>query len=87
MLEGGGFESHEVNEFFSMYVILPAGLSPVAYSTYNRNEYQKKKSFWGVEHGRCVRLITLPPSVSDCLENVGSSTSHNPVGLHGLLQG
>jgi hypothetical protein len=24
---------------------------------------------------------------ADCLENVGASTSHNPVGLHGLLQG
>jgi hypothetical protein len=25
---------------------------------------------------------------TDCLENVGSSTSHNPpIGLHGLLQG
>jgi hypothetical protein len=23
----------------------------------------------------------------DCLENVGASTSHNPMGLHGLLQG
>jgi hypothetical protein len=22
-----------------------------------------------------------------CLENVGASMSHNPVGLHGLLQG
>jgi hypothetical protein len=22
-----------------------------------------------------------------CLENVGASTSHNPMGLHGLLQG
>jgi hypothetical protein len=22
-----------------------------------------------------------------CLENVGASTSHNPTGLHGLLQG
>jgi hypothetical protein len=22
-----------------------------------------------------------------CLENVGASTSHNPVGLHSLLQG
>jgi hypothetical protein len=22
----------------------------------------------------------------DCLENVGASTPHNPVGLHGLLQ-
>jgi hypothetical protein len=24
---------------------------------------------------------------ADCLENVGGSTSHNPMGLHGLLQG
>jgi hypothetical protein len=24
---------------------------------------------------------------TDCLENVGASTSHNPMGLHGLLQG
>jgi anti-sigma-K factor RskA len=24
---------------------------------------------------------------SICLENVGGSTSHNPMGLHGLLQG
>jgi hypothetical protein len=23
---------------------------------------------------------------ADCLENVGASTSHNPMGLHGLLQ-
>jgi hypothetical protein len=24
---------------------------------------------------------------TDCLENVGALTSHNPMGLHGLLQG
>jgi hypothetical protein len=24
---------------------------------------------------------------ADCPENVGASTSHNPMGLHGLLQG
>jgi hypothetical protein len=24
---------------------------------------------------------------ADCLENVGASTSHNPMGHHGLLQG
>jgi hypothetical protein len=23
----------------------------------------------------------------DCLDDVGASTSHNPIGLHGLLQG
>jgi hypothetical protein len=41
----------------------------------------------GVKVGRCVRPTTSPPSVIDCLEDVGASTSHNPVGLHGLLQG
>jgi hypothetical protein len=24
---------------------------------------------------------------ADCLENVGASTSHKPIGLHGLLHG
>jgi hypothetical protein len=38
--------------------------------------------------GRRVRLTTSPPSVSRfSRENVGASTSHNPMGLHGLLQG
>jgi hypothetical protein len=38
----------------------------VVYSASNRNEYQKhkKKCFWGVKHGWCVGLTTLPPSVS-----------------------
>jgi hypothetical protein len=33
--------------------------------------------------GRPARKAEL----TDCLENVGASTSHNPVGLHGLLHG
>jgi hypothetical protein len=34
------------------------------------------------------RTSTLPPSVSrQSRQNVGASTSHNPMGLHGLLQG
>jgi hypothetical protein len=38
--------------------------------------------------GRCVRLTTLPPCVSRLSrENVGASTSHNSMRLHGLLQG
>jgi hypothetical protein len=37
---------------------------------------------------RSVKLTTLPPSVSRLsIENVGASTSQNPMGLHGLLQG
>jgi hypothetical protein len=36
--------------------------------------------------GRPVRKADLT-DICDCLENVGTSTSHNPMGLHGLLQG
>jgi hypothetical protein len=41
-----------------------------------------------VKGGRRVRLTTLLLSVSRLSkENEGVSTSHNPLGLHGLLQG
>jgi hypothetical protein len=36
------------------------------------------------------RRVWLQPHChlwADCLENVGSSMSHSPIGLHGLLQG
>jgi hypothetical protein len=51
---------------FSVYLILSAALGPGIYSASNRNVYQKQEnnSLWGVERGRCVGLITLPPSVS-----------------------
>jgi hypothetical protein len=50
----------------------------------NRNEYQE--SFWGVKGSRSVRLITLLSSVSRLSrENARASTSHSPMGLHGLL--
>jgi hypothetical protein len=40
----------------------------------------------GVKGGRFISL-TLPPSVRELSrENEGASTSHNPMGLHGLLQ-
>jgi hypothetical protein len=32
------------------------------------------------------RADNLAPSVSQMSENVGASTSHNPMSLHGLLQ-
>jgi hypothetical protein len=42
----------------------------------------------GVKGGRPVRLKILPPSVSRLSrENMGASTSHNLMGLHGVLRG
>jgi hypothetical protein len=40
----------------------------------------------GVKRGRHVRMTTSPHLWADCLENVGSSTSQNPIGLRGLLR-
>jgi hypothetical protein len=52
----------------------------------NRNEYQE--SFWGVKGDQRARLTALPPSVSRLSgQNFGASTFHNPMELHGLLQG
>jgi hypothetical protein len=34
----------EVNEFFSIYLILPAALGPGVYPASNRNEHQKQKN-------------------------------------------
>jgi hypothetical protein len=47
MLQAGrsrGSIPEEVNEFFSIYIILPAAVSPGVYSVSNRNEYQKQKN-------------------------------------------
>jgi hypothetical protein len=35
----------EVNEFSSIYLILPVGLGPGVCSASNRNEYQKQKNY------------------------------------------
>jgi hypothetical protein len=46
------------------------------------------RNFPGLKGGRSITLTTSPPSVSRFpRENVGASTSHNPIGLHGVLQG
>jgi hypothetical protein len=39
-----GSRHYEVNECFSIYLILLAALGPVVYSASNRNEYQKQKN-------------------------------------------
>jgi hypothetical protein len=57
-------------------------------STQSLTEMSTRNLPGGVKGGRCVRLTTLPPSVSRLSrENVGASTSHNPMGLQSLLQG
>jgi hypothetical protein len=33
-----------MNEFFSIYLIVPAAIGPGVYSASNRNEYQKQKN-------------------------------------------
>jgi hypothetical protein len=38
-----GSKLNEVNEFFSIDLILPAALRPEVHSASNRNEYQKQK--------------------------------------------
>jgi hypothetical protein len=55
----------EMNEFLLINLNLPVALGPGVYSAFDRNEYQKHRSVFGVLNGgRRVRLLTLPPSVS-----------------------
>jgi hypothetical protein len=39
-----GSKPNEVNEFVSIYLILPVTLGPGVYSASNRNEYQEQKN-------------------------------------------
>jgi hypothetical protein len=38
----------------------------------------------GMKRGRLVMLTISRPSIGHCVENVGSSTSYNAIGLNGL---
>jgi hypothetical protein len=72
---------------FSIDLILPAVLCMALGST---KPVQKSVPgiFLEVKGGRRVGLKTLPPSVCRLSrENMGASTFHDRMGLHGLLQG
>jgi hypothetical protein len=57
-------------------------------STQPQTEMSTRNLPGGVKAGQRARLTTLPPSVSQLSrEDVGASTSHNPMGLYNLLQG
>jgi hypothetical protein len=85
MLQAGRSRVRFLNRTLNFLINLtrPAALWPWGHNS-NRNEYQE--SSWGVKSDRSVRLTTSPPSVSRLSrQNVGASTSHKPVGFHGLL--
>jgi hypothetical protein len=57
-------------------------------STQPLKEMSTRNLPWGVKGSQRIGLTTLLPSVNRLSrQNVGASTSHNPMGLHDLLQG
>jgi hypothetical protein len=63
---------------FSIYLILPAALCMVLESMQPLTQMSTKN----IPGGKA-----RPARKADCLGSVGSSTSLNPVGLHGLMRG
>jgi hypothetical protein len=63
-----------VNEFFSIYLILPAALDPGVYSVSNRDEYQKHTNNVSGSSGQRsrIRVSALPDFLSS-----GSGTGSN----------
>jgi hypothetical protein len=65
---------------------LPSSRTMVLESTQTLTE-MSTRNLSGGKGCRRVTLTTSPPSVSRLPVKVGTSTSHNPMGLNGLLQG
>jgi hypothetical protein len=71
--------------FFQFTYSFQPHYGPGVDSASNRNEYQE--SSWGIKVGRRVKADNLTICEPMSTENVGASTSLNPMGFHGLLQG
>jgi hypothetical protein len=76
---------------FLIYLILPAALGPagggggVTQPLTGKRTRNRKVMF---QEGRARPALNADKLLrTDCLVNVGSSTSHNPISLHDLLQG
>jgi hypothetical protein len=62
-----GSRLDEVNDFFSIHLILPAALVPEVYSASNRNQYQKKKNMF---LGSRVRQALKPDNLTAIYEPI-----------------
>jgi hypothetical protein len=89
MLQAGGSRVRVPMRWIFFNLPNPFSRTMVMGSTQPLREMSIRNLPWGggVKDGRRVRLTTLLPSVSRLSKDVGASTSHNPVGLHDLLQG
>jgi len=65
--KGGGFDSHSCHWNFSWTIPFRPHFAPGVDSECNSFEYQEY--FLGGKGDRCLRLTTLPPSCTVCLEN------------------
>jgi hypothetical protein len=83
--EGRGLHTPWGEWIVSIYLILPASLGPGIYSASNRNSTRSRKVM--LLGSRALPVQPVRHLWADCLDNVGSLTPHNPVGLHGLLRG
>jgi hypothetical protein len=72
----------------SIYLTLPAALGPGVHSASNINKYQKQKNNITGEYsaGGACGWQPYRHLWSDFLDNVRFLTSHNPIGIHGLLR-
>jgi hypothetical protein len=85
MLQAGSSSFRVRDEVdFSIYLILPAVLSP--WGRLKPLTEMSTRKFPGGKGGQRVGLTALLPSLSRMSENVGASTSHSPKGLYGLYR-